>query len=156
MGRDYCKCSGRQDVSAFSQIVAVQPKMKHVVEQAQKLAMLSAPLLITGNAAGKNLFAYALPVGQAQEQANLPGAELCVYTGRCGRSELFGNAPEGKKGFFEQANGGSVLLDEIGGMSPRMQAKLLHFLMMALFHQVGEDHEVHVDVRVICTIAEES
>ncbi|WP_268630052.1 sigma 54-interacting transcriptional regulator, partial [Escherichia coli] len=50
-------------------------------------------------------------------------------------SELFGHAPgaypnalEGKKGFFEQANGGSVLLNEIGEMSPRMQTKLLRFL----------------------------
>jgi transcriptional regulator of aroF, aroG, tyrA and aromatic amino acid transport len=40
-------------------------------------------------------------------------------------SELFGDALQGKKGFFEQANGGSVLLDEIGEMSPRMQTKLL-------------------------------
>ncbi|MCY0622080.1 sigma 54-interacting transcriptional regulator, partial [Klebsiella pneumoniae] len=65
-------------------------------------------------------------------------------------SELFGHAPEGKKGFFEQANGGSVLLDEIGEMSPRMQAKLLRFLNDGTFRRVGEDHEVHVDVRVIC------
>ncbi|KJF75796.1 hypothetical protein UA70_30240 [Raoultella planticola] len=55
-----------------------------------------------------------------------------------------------KKGFFEQANGGSVLLDEIGEMSPRMQTKLLRFLNDGTFRRVGEDHEVHVDVRVIC------
>ena len=72
-------------------------------------------------------------------------------------SELFGHAPgaypnalEGKKGFFEQANGGSVLLDEIGEMSPRMQTKLLRFLNDGTFRRVGEEHEVHVDVRVIC------
>ena len=65
-------------------------------------------------------------------------------------SELFGDAIQGKKGFFEQANGGSVLLDEIGEMSPRMQTKLLRFLNDGTFRRVGEDHEVHVDVRVIC------
>lgn len=65
-------------------------------------------------------------------------------------SELFGDAVQGKKGFFEQANGGSVLLDEIGEMSPRMQTKLLRFLNDGTFRRVGEDHEVHVDVRVIC------
>ncbi len=49
-----------QDLSAFSQIIAVSAKMKHVVEQARKLAMLSAPLLITGDTGtGKDLFAYA-------------------------------------------------------------------------------------------------
>jgi transcriptional regulator of aroF, aroG, tyrA and aromatic amino acid transport len=72
-------------------------------------------------------------------------------------SELFGhaagaypNALEGKKGFFEQASGGSVLLDEIGEMTPRMQTKLLRFLNDGTFRRVGEEHEVHVDVRVIC------
>ncbi len=74
-----------QDVSAFSQIVAVSPKMKHVVEQAQKLAMLSAPLLITGDTGtGKDL-CLRLPSGKPQSGQTLPGAELCVYTGRCGR-----------------------------------------------------------------------
>ncbi|MDI6936866.1 sigma 54-interacting transcriptional regulator, partial [Serratia sp. Se-PFBMAAmG] len=72
-------------------------------------------------------------------------------------SELFGhaagaypNALEGKKGCFEQANVGAVLLDEIGEMSPRMQTKLLRFLNDGTFRRVGEEHEVHVDVRVIC------
>lgn len=74
-----------QDVSAFSQIVAVSPKMKHVVEQAQKLAMLSAPLLITGDTGtGKDLLPTPA-IRQAHERATLPGAELRVYTGRCGR-----------------------------------------------------------------------
>lgn len=84
MGRQLQNVAAR-DVSAFSQIVAVSPKMKHVVEQAQKLAMLSAPLLITGDTGtGKDLFAYACH--QASPRAGKPyGAELCVYTGRCGR-----------------------------------------------------------------------
>ncbi|EOJ5727760.1 transcriptional regulator TyrR [Escherichia coli] len=115
-----------QDVSAFSQIVAVSPKMKHVVEQAQKLAMLSAPLLITGDTGtGKDLFAYACH--QASPRAGKPYLALnCASIPEDAvESELFGHAPEGKKGFFEQANGGSVLLDEIGEMSPRMQAKSL-------------------------------
>ena len=140
-----------QDVSAFSQIVAVSPKMKHVVEQAQKLAMLSAPLLITGDTGtGKDLFAYACH--QASPRAGKPYLALnCASIPEDAvESELFGHAPEGKKGFFEQANGGSVLLDEIGEMSPRMQAKLLRFLNDGTFRRVGEDHEVHVDVRVIC------
>lgn len=60
-----------QDVSAFSQIVAVSPKMKHVVEQAQKLAMLSAPLLITGDTGtGKDLLPTPA-IRQAPERANL-------------------------------------------------------------------------------------
>ena len=140
-----------QDTSAFSQILAVGPKMRHVVEQARKLAMLSAPLLIVGDTGtGKDLLAHACHL--ASPRAGKPYLAL-----NCGsipedavESELFGDALLGKKGFFEQANGGSVLLDEIGEMSPRMQTKLLRFLNDGTFRRVGEDHEVHVDVRVIC------
>ena len=56
------------------------------------------------------------------------------------------------QGWLNTLHGGiqSVLLDEIGEMSPRMQTKLLRFLNDGTFRRVGEDHEVHVDVRVIC------
>ena len=140
-----------QDVSAFSQIVGVSPRMRQVVDQARKLALLTAPLLIIGETGtGKDLLAHACHL--ASPRAAKPYLAL-----NCGsipedavESELFGDAAEGKKGFFEQANGGSVLLDEIGEMSPRMQTKLLRFLNDGTFRRVGEDHEVHVDVRVIC------
>jgi len=72
-------------------------------------------------------------------------------------SELYGHAPgaylgatDGKKGFFEQANGGSVLLDGIDEMSFRMQTKLIRFINDGSFRRVGDDNEVSVDVRVIC------
>ena len=128
-----------QDVSAFSQIVAVSPKMKHVVEQAQKLAMLSAPLLSTGDTGtGKDLFAYACH--PASPRAGKPYLALnCASIPEDAvESELFGHAPEGKKGFFEQANGGSVLLDEIGEMSPRMQAtqkNLVELVQKGMFRE---------------------
>ena len=114
--------------------------------------MLSAPLLITGDTGtGKDLFAVCLSSGKPAERAKPYLALNCASIPEDAvESELFGHAPEGKKGFFEQANGGSVLLDEIGEMSPRMQAKLLRFLNDGTFRRVGEDHEVHVDVRVIC------
>lgn len=54
------------------------------------------------------------------------------------------------KRLFEQANRGTVLLDEIGEMSPQMQIKLLRFLNDGTFRRVGEEHEVKVDVRIIC------
>ncbi len=79
--------------------------MKHVVEQAQKLAMLSAPLLIPVIPAPEKISLRMPVIRQAQRGQTLSGAELCFYPGRCGRGELFGHAPEGKKGFFEQANG---------------------------------------------------
>ncbi len=157
MGRQLQTLS-HYDMDAFNQIVAVSPKMRHIVEQARKLALLNAPLLIIGDTGtGKDLFAQAC-------HKSGPRAQKPFLALNCGsipddviESELFGhaagayaNALEGKKGFFEQANGGSVLLDEIGEMSPQMQTKLLRFLNDGTFRRVGEDHEVNVDVRVIC------
>lgn len=140
-----------QDVSAFSQIIAVSPKMRHVIEQARKLALLNAPLLITGDTGtGKDQLAHACHLASPRAQKPYLALNCASIPEDAVESELFGHAPEGKKGFFEQANGGSVLLDEIGEMSPRMQTKLLRFLNDGTFRRVGEDHEVHVDVRVIC------
>jgi transcriptional regulator of aroF, aroG, tyrA and aromatic amino acid transport len=140
-----------QDVSAFSQIVAVSPKMRHVVDQARKLALLTAPLLIVGETGtGKDLLAHACHLASPRAAKPYLALNCASIPEDAVESELFGHAPEGKKGFFEQANGGSVLLDEIGEMSPRMQTKLLRFLNDGTFRRVGEDHEVHVDVRVIC------
>ncbi|KAF1369220.1 MAG: transcriptional regulator TyrR [Yokenella regensburgei] len=140
-----------QDTSAFSQIVASSPKMRHVVEQARKLAMLTAPLLITGDTGtGKDLLAHACHLASPRADKPYLALNCASIPEDAVESELFGHAPEGKKGFFEQANGGSVLLDEIGEMSPGMQVKLLRFLNDGTFRRVGEDHEVHVDVRVIC------
>ena len=70
-------------------------------------------------------------------------------------TELFGCAPsvgrEGKKGQLEQADGGTVFLDEIGDMSAHLQIKLLRFLQDGTFRRVGEEREVRVNVRVICS-----
>jgi len=70
-------------------------------------------------------------------------------------TELFGfsgGANEaGKKGIFEQAAGGTVFLYEIGEMSAHLQIKLLRFLQDGTFRRVGEEEEIKVDVRVICS-----
>lgn len=146
------------DDSDFQHIVAVTPKMRQVVDQARKLAMLDAPLLIVGDTGtGKDMLARACHLRSARGKKPFLALNCASLPDDVAESELFGhaagaypNALEGKKGFFEQANGGSVLLDEIGEMSPRMQTKLLRFLNDGTFRRVGEEHEVHVDVRVIC------
>ena len=140
-----------QDVSAFSQIVAVSPRMRQVIDQARKLALLNAPLLIVGETGtGKDQLAHACHLASPRAEKPWMALNCASIPEDAVESELFGHAPSGKKGFFEEANGGSVLLDEIGEMSPGMQTKLLRFLNDGTFRRVGEDHEVHVDVRVIC------
>ncbi|MDU6412298.1 MAG: transcriptional regulator TyrR [Yersiniaceae bacterium] len=146
------------DDSEFGHIVAVSPKMRQVLDQARKLAMLDAPLLIMGDTGtGKDLLARACHLRSPRGKQPFLGLNCASLPDDVVESELFGyaagaypNALEGKKGFFEQANGGTVLLDEIGEMSPRMQIKLLRFLNDGTFRRVGEENEVHVDVRVIC------
>lgn len=146
------------DEREFDHIIAVSAKMRQVLEQARKLAMLDAPLLIIGDTGtGKDLLARACHMRSARGKNPFLGLNCASLPDDVVESELFGYAPgaypnatEGKKGFFEQANGGSVLLDEIGEMSPRMQIKLLRFLNDGTFRRVGEEHEVRVDVRVIC------
>ncbi|MGL4487722.1 MAG: transcriptional regulator TyrR [Yersinia sp. (in: enterobacteria)] len=146
------------DDTEFKQIVATSTKMRHVLEQARKLAMLDAPLLLVGDTGtGKDLLAHACHLRSPRGKMPFLGLNCASLPDDVVENELFGyaagaypNAVEGKKGFFEQANGGSVLLDEIGEMSSRMQIKLLRFLNDGTFRRVGEEHEVHVDVRVIC------
>lgn len=146
------------DESEFNHIVAVSAKMRQVLEQARKLAMLDAPLLIVGDTGtGKDILARACHLRSPRGKKPFLALNCAALPDDVVESELFGhaagaypNALEGKKGFFEQASGGSVLLDEIGEMSPRMQTKLLRFLNDGTFRRVGEEHEVYVDVRVIC------
>lgn len=157
MGRQLQNLTVNDD-SDFQHIVAVSSKMRQVVEQARKLAMLDAPLLIVGDTGtGKDMLARACHLRSARGKKPFLALNCASLPDDVAESELFGhaagaypNALEDKKGFFEQASGGSVLLDEIGEMSPRMQVKLLRFLNDGTFRRVGEEHEVHVEVRVIC------
>jgi len=124
---------------------------EHVVINGQNFLMEITPVHLEGEAGtGKDLLAHACHLASPRAAKPYLALNCASIPEDAVESELFGHAPEGKKGFFEQANGGSVLLDEIGEMSPRMQVKLLRFLNDGTFRRVGEDHEVHVDVRVIC------
>lgn len=148
--------SGEQ---AFNHICAESPAMQQLVEKTRTCALLDVPLLIVGETgSGKDIIAKACHnFGKRREQPFL-AINCAALPDEVVESELYGhaagaypNALYGKKGFFEQANGGSVLLDEIGEMSARMQTKLLRFLNDGRFRRVGEDQEVYVNVRIICS-----
>lgn len=151
--------SAAEQHSAFELVIDHSPKMQQVVSEAKKLAKLEAPLLITGETGtGKEMMAYACHQASPRAGGKFLALNCASLPDNVAESELFGhaagaypNALQNKKGFFEQANGGSVLLDEIGEMSSQMQTKLLRFLNDGTFRRVGEDHEVKVDVRIICT-----
>ena len=143
-----------QNITPFDQILTQSPNMQNVIEQAKKFALLNAPLLIEGETGtGKDLLAKAChQFSHRAEQkfsavncAGLPEAEA--------ETEMFGHRGTLNEsvGFFEYANGGTVLLDAVSELSLEMQAKLLRFLNDGSFRRVGEDQERKVDIRVICT-----
>lgn len=142
----------------FEHFVGVSNRHKALISQAKKLSMLDQPLLIQGETGtGKEMLARACH--NRSNRANNPFLVLSCASmpDDVAETELFGHAPgsfnheQGHKGIFEQANGGTVFLDEIGEMSPHLQIKLLRLLQDGTFRRVGEEHEVHVDVRVIAS-----
>ena len=146
------------NILGFEHFVGVSNRHKALMSQAKKLAMLDQPLLIEGDTGtGKEMLAKACH--SRSNRASNPFLVLSCASmpDDVAETELFGHAPgsfnheHGHKGIFEQANGGTVLLDEIGEMSPHLQIKLLRFLQDGTFRRVGEEHEVHVDVRIIAS-----
>ncbi|MDE1235866.1 transcriptional regulator TyrR [Vibrio aestuarianus] len=142
----------------FEHFVGISNRHKALISQAKKLSMLEQPLLIEGETGtGKEMLAKACH--NRSHRAAFPFLVLSCASmpDDVAETELFGHAPgsfnhqQGHKGIFEQANGGTVFLDEIGEMSPHLQIKLLRFLQDCTFRRVGEEHEVHVDVRVIAS-----
>ncbi|CAM2837820.1 transcriptional regulator TyrR [Vibrio rarus] len=146
------------DPLGFEHFVGVSNRHKALITQAKKLSMLDQPLLIEGDTGtGKEMLARACHA--RSHRANNPFIVLSCASmpDDVAETELFGHAEgalnQGKphKGIFENADGGTVFLDEIGEMSAHLQSKLLRFLQDGTFRRVGEDNEVSVDVRVIAS-----
>lgn len=132
--------------------------MKKLIAQAKAFSMQREPLLISGETGtGKDLLAHACHQYSPRGDQTFLALNCAAMPDDVVESELYGHAAgaypgvtESKKGFFEQANGGSVLLDGIDEMSFQMQTKLLRFINDGYFRRVGDDNEVYVDVRIIC------
>lgn len=144
--------------SPFTQLLTQHASMKRLLKDAERMAQLDVPLLIEGETGvGKELFARAChQAGNRSEQPFL-AVNCGALPDNVAESELFGygadvfsHHPQGKKGIFEQANGGTVLLDSVGDMSQELQAKLLRFLEDGRFRRIGEEQMVKVDIRLVC------
>jgi two-component system, NtrC family, response regulator AtoC len=143
---------------AFDRIVGESPVMVTLRELLRKVASSPAStVLLTGESGtGKDLAAKVLHFNS--QRANRPFVNITcsAIPETLLESELFGHergaftdARQQKRGLFEQAEGGTVFLDEIGEMVPALQAKLLRFLEEKTFKRVGGSHDIKVDVRVI-------
>lgn len=146
------------NAQAFDLFVTQSAAMKKLIAKAKAFSMQREPLLISGETGtGKDLLAHACHQYSPRGDRVFLGLNCAAMPDDVVESELYGHAAgaypgalEGKKGFFEQANGGSVLLDGIDEMSFQMQTKLLRFINDGYFRRVGDDNEVYVDVRIIC------
>jgi PAS domain S-box-containing protein len=141
----------------FEDILSKSPKMHHIFELIPTIAESESTVLITGaSGTGKGLIARAL-------HNQSPRAGNPFITVNCGaipdtllESELFGykagaftDARRNKPGRFVLAQGGTIFLDEIGDVSPAIQAKLLRVLQDKVFEPLGGVHSIKADVRII-------
>lgn len=142
----------------FDSLLGESAPIRALKARALRVASLDAPLLIHGETGtGKELVARACHTVSVRRTAPFLALNCAALPENLAESELFGYAPGaftgaqrgGKPGLLELANQGTVFLDEIGEMSPYLQAKLLRFLSDGSFRRVGGDREVKVDVRIL-------
>ncbi|MGB7435510.1 MAG: sigma-54 dependent transcriptional regulator [Candidatus Acidiferrum sp.] len=138
-------------------IITKNPRMEEILALTQEIASLRSTVLICGESGtGKELVARAIHYSGARADKPFVSVSCAALTETLLESELFGHekgsftGAEGKtKGKFEMADGGTIFLDEIGDISPKLQADLLRVLQERRFYRVGGTDEVSVDVRVI-------
>ena len=149
----------KQELRGFDSIFQSSKVMAAVVREARRMAPLDAPLLIEGETGtGKELLARACHLASPRGQSPLMALNCAGLPESMAETELFGYGPgafegaraEGKLGLLELTAGGTLFLDGVGEMSPRLQVKLLRFLQDGCFRRVGSDEEVYLDVRVMC------
>jgi DNA-binding NtrC family response regulator len=145
------------DLEEPSGIVAKGPAMRQVVDLARRVAKVDSTILITGESgAGKERIARLVH----DESTRVAGPFIAVNCGAITEtlleSELFGHvrgaftgATHDRPGLFEAANNGTLLLDEVGEISPGMQVKLLRALQEREIRRVGENKSRRFDIRVI-------
>jgi two-component system response regulator HupR/HoxA len=138
-------------------IVGRSGVMQALFRMVTKVAPTSATVLITGeNGTGKELVAKAIHDGSPRISKPFVAANCSAFNDNLLESELFGHrrgaftgAVADKRGLFEEADGGTFLLDEVGDMSPALQVKLLRVLQEGTFLPVGGTQTKKVDVRII-------
>jgi transcriptional regulator with PAS, ATPase and Fis domain len=138
-------------------IVAKSSNMRHMVELARRVAKVDATVLITGESGvGKERIARLVHDESSRAAGPFIAVNCGAITETLLESELFGHkrgaftgAASDRHGLFETANHGTLLLDEIGEVSPGMQVKLLRVLQEREVRRVGESKSRPVDVRVL-------
>lgn len=143
----------------FEHILSQSPRMQEIFELIRNLADLDTTVLITGETGtGKELVAQAIHYNSKRRDQRFVRINCGALTESILESELFGHergafsgAIQARRGKFEYAAGGTLLLDEIGDISHTMQIKLLRVLQEKEIQRVGGNDTIPVDVRILAT-----
>jgi two-component system nitrogen regulation response regulator NtrX len=147
----------RTEVESRYQIVGSSFQIRQVLERVERVGPTEARVLITGeNGTGKELVARAIHRLSDRREAPFVEVNCAAIPSELIESELFGHikgsftgAVADRAGKFEQADGGSLFLDEVGDMSLAAQAKVLRALEQGVITRVGSSKSIQVDVRVV-------
>ncbi|ROQ18744.1 sigma-54-dependent transcriptional regulator [Gallaecimonas pentaromativorans] len=143
--------------SGFHGMLGESPAMQRLFKNIEQVARADGPVLILGESGtGKELVARAIHRQSPRRQAPFLAVNCAGIPGELLESEFFGHAAgaytgasKARQGLLREADGGTLLLDEIGEMPPALQAKLLRVLQEGTLRPVGADKEVAVDVRIL-------
>ncbi len=139
-------------------LIGSSEAMIRVLKEVEQVAQSNSPVIITGESGtGKELIARAIHSNSKRKFSPLVSVHCGALTESLLESELFGHekgaftgAMYNRKGRFEMADGGTIFLDEIATISPKMQIELLRVLETKTFIRVGGNKEITSDFRVIC------
>ena len=142
---------------SFDSILGDSKALKAAVQLAQKVSVTDVPVLLTGETGtGKEVFAQAIHYNSKRGKQNFVAVNCSSFSKELLESEMFGHragsftgALKDKKGLFEEANNGTIFLDEIGEMAFELQAKLLRILETGEYIKIGDTKPTRVDVRII-------
>lgn len=142
---------------SFDKIIGKSKAIQQPIELAGKVAVTDASVLLTGETGtGKEVFAQAIHSASLRSAKPYVAINCAAFSKELLESELFGHkagaftgALKDKKGLFEEANTGTIFLDETGEMPLELQAKLLRVLETGEFIKVGETKTTRVNVRII-------
>lgn len=142
---------------SFKRISGKSKKINEAIELAIKVAPTETTVLLMGETGtGKELFAQAIHNSSKRKDKKFIAINCSAIPKDLQESELFGykkgaftGAVNDKKGYFEEANGGTIFLDEVGDMSLETQSKLLRTLENRTYTKVGDTKENNLDIRVI-------
>ena len=142
---------------SFDSILGESKVLKESVSLAQKVSVTDVPVLLTGETGtGKEVFAQAIHYNSKRSKQNFVAVNCSSFSKELLESEMFGHkagsftgALKDKKGLFEEANNGTIFLDEIGNLSYEVQIQLLRALQERKIRPVGSTQEISVDIRLV-------